>query len=104
MSRRPDIGAQVVRLIEQAAERARCPVATRAATTTAWSSATFSGARHALTLAAAGSPALDAWIGGLAEADFSLPRHLIADVVVGEVRRVPDHVEIELELLTVEEG
>lgn len=48
----------------------------------AWSSATFVGERHCLTLGLTGEPA--AWLADLSEAEFALRGHLVVDLhVVG---------------------
>ena len=104
MSRGPDAETLLRRVLEASAEAADCPVALVASDWTRWASATFTGARHLLTLAAPPSPALDAWIAGLPEAELRLRGHLVADLVVEHVRRTADTVTVSLEVLTVEEG
>lgn len=103
MSRGPDAEALLRRALEASAEAAGCPAALVASDWTRWASATFTGARHLLTLAAPPSAALDAWIAGLPDAELRLRRHLVADLVVDHVRRAGDRVTISLEVLTVEE-
>lgn len=44
-----------------------------------WASATFTGARHAATLAVTGDPAT--WLAALPDADLPLRGHLVADIV-----------------------
>lgn len=67
-----------------------------------WASATFSGARHQVSLAGTASAALDDWLAGLGDWDVPMPGHLVADVTVAAVRRTPERIEIDLEVLTVE--
>ncbi|MEP9361064.1 hypothetical protein [Sphingomonas sp. KR3-1] len=104
MSRGPDAETLLRRALEAGAEAAGCPVTLVQSDWTRWASATFTGARHLLSLAAPPSPALDAWIAGLPETELRLRGHLVADLVVEHVRRAEDRVTIALEVLTVEEG
>ena len=86
MSRGPDAATLLERALLADAARAGCPASVLAADWTRWSSATFTGARHVLTLAAAPGAALDAWAAGLPEAESALRGHLVADLlVVGNV-------------------
>ncbi|WP_137864976.1 MULTISPECIES: hypothetical protein [unclassified Sphingomonas] len=103
MSRGPDAGTLLRRAIEANAEAAGCPVVPVESDWTRWASATFTGARHLLALAAPPSPALDAWIAHLPEAELRLRGHLVADLVIEHVRRAADAVTVSLEVLTVEE-
>lgn len=103
MSRGPDAETLLRRALEASADAAGCPVTLVASDWTRWASATFTGARHLLTLAAPPSPALDAWIAGLPEAELRLRGQLVADLVVEHVRRSGDTVTLSLEVLTVEE-
>lgn len=103
MSRGPDAATLLVRALEAHAEAAGCPVTLAGSDWTRWASATFAGARHLLTLTAPPSPALDAWIAELADADLRLRGHLVADLVIEHVRQTADAVTISLEVLTVED-
>lgn len=103
MSRGPDAATLLVRILEAAARRAGCPARIIDSDWRRWASATFSGARHVVTLAATASPALDAWLATLAEAELPVKGHLLADLAVAECRRRGDEVEVRLEALTVEE-
>jgi len=103
MSRGPDAATLLTRGLLASAEAAGCPVAIPAADWTRWASVTFNGARHLLTLAAPASPALDAWLTGLPEAEFALRGHLVADVSVESVHREGNAATVLLEVLTVEE-
>jgi hypothetical protein len=103
MSRGPDVATQLQRELLGGAERAGCPVRVTASEWDRWASVTFTGARHLLTLEGAGSPALDAWLAGLPEAEFALRGNLVADLVVESVRREGGVVAFLLEVLTIEE-
>ena len=71
-----------------------------------WASITFAGERHALTLRIEGEgagAAADAFLDGLAEREFGLRGHILADVALSAERRESDAlVRLELEALTVE--
>jgi hypothetical protein len=103
MSRGPDAGTALVRAIEASAKRAGCTVRMKASDWTRWASATFTGARHELSLEADESGALDGWLAELPEAELPIRGHLVADVVVSSVRRAEGVATIRLEALTVEE-
>ncbi|ATY34529.1 hypothetical protein CVN68_09415 [Sphingomonas psychrotolerans] len=70
---------------------------------TRWASATFTGARHALTLTASPGPMLDHWLVGLSEVEFALRGYLVADIHVTRMRREGELVTVTIEALTVEE-
>lgn len=103
MSRGPDASTQFERALLASAIAAGCPVAIAEADLTRWASATFTGARHMLTLTGAASPALTRWTDALPEAEFALRGHLVADLNVEAVRRDGADLRIMLEVLTVEE-
>ncbi|TGX54101.1 hypothetical protein E5A73_08235 [Sphingomonas gei] len=103
MSRGPDAATQLERALVAAAAAAGCPIAITTSDWTRWASATFTGARHALTLRAGASPMLDYWLVGLDEAEFALRGYLVADITVIHVTRHGTTVTIALEALTVEE-
>lgn len=103
MSRGPDAATQLERALAVAAEAAGCPIAVAASDWTRWASATFSGARHALTLTAGASPMLDCWLVGLSEAEFALRGYLVADINVTRMTRDGSVVTVAIEALTVEE-
>ena len=103
MSRGPDAATLLERALLAAADAAGCPVAVVTSDWTRWASATFTGARHSLTLTAQPGPRLDQWLVGLSEAEFALRNYLLADLVVTRMSRDGDRVTIALEALTVEE-
>jgi len=103
MSRGPDAGTALIRAIEADAARARCDLRLVASDSTRWASATFTGARHHLSLEAPEGDALDGWLEALPEADLPIRGHLVADIVVLSVQRAGGNATIGLEALTVEE-
>lgn len=82
------------------------PVAFEALTSRPWASITFSGERHRLTLNLPGpgaEAAVDAFLDGLAERDFALRGHILADIeAVGVARDADGQLRLQLEALTVE--
>jgi len=98
-----DAGTQIERALVRSAADAGFVLTLVAAIATPWASVTFTGARHRLTLAAARSPALDTWLAGLAEAEFRLRGHLVADLIVKGATHTGQPGEIVLEALTVED-
>ena len=98
-----DVGNLLARSIEIGARGLHCAVRARPLHATRWASATFSGARHALRLDAAPVPAFFEWLTALPERDFAIRGHLVADIVTREVRQLPDAVEVDLEILTLED-
>jgi hypothetical protein len=72
-----------------------------------WASITFSGERHRLVLCIPGpgaAAAADAFLDGLAERDFALSGHVLADIVLAERCDEDEQVRLILEALTVEDG
>ncbi|MEP9402815.1 hypothetical protein [Sphingomonas sp. VNH70] len=98
MSRGPDAATLLERRLRIAAEAAGVAIAITVSDWTHWSSATFTGARHRLTLASADA-GFDAWLAGLGDADLPLRGHLVADIVVTARHAAAAEVEV----LTVEE-
>lgn len=103
MSRWPDVETQLERALVRGAAEAGVVLNVAAATATPWASVTFTGARHRLTMVAPGSSSLDCWLAGLAEAEFRLRGHLVADLVVATAIDSSGFAEITLEALTVED-
>ncbi len=102
MSRGPDADTLLVRAIERSADQAGYAVEVRS-DWKRWASATFTGARHIVSLNGRASPGLDAWLAGLPEAEFALRGHLVADLAVEQVRRDGEAVQVSLGVLTVEQ-
>lgn len=100
MSRGPDAATLLERALIASA---RFPLTVVDTVSTRWASATFVGARHALTLAGDWSECADRWLVNLPEAELPIPRHLVAEVVVK--RRLHDSTRFSatVEALTVEE-
>ena len=74
-----------------------------------WASVTFRGARHRIAFSLAGdgaAAAADAFVGRMAEVEFDLPGHVLADIALLAAERSPagDRAEVRLEALTVEDG
>lgn len=91
----------LMRAIDADARRAGCAVTLARAASTRWSSATFIGARHELTVEATDSPALDAWLDALPEAELPVRAQLVADLVVKGVTREAGVARVAIEALTV---
>jgi hypothetical protein len=73
----------------------------------AWASITFSGERHRLVLRLDGpeaAAAADAFLPGLAEREFTLRGHILADISLVAQERGADLVRLTLEALTIEES
>ena len=98
-----DAGTQLERALVRSAADAGIILTVVAAAATPWASVTFTGARHRFTLAAARSALLDRWLAALAEAEFRLRGHLVADLAVTGATHSGEPAEIVLEALTVED-
>jgi hypothetical protein len=73
----------------------------------AWASVTFSGERHRLSLCLPGpgaAAAADAFLEDLAERDFALSGHVLADIVLVDRCEEDEQVRLILEALTVAES
>ena len=73
-----------------------------------WASVTFSGARHRVVFSLEGAGAAraaDAFIAEMREAEFALPGHILADIVLTGEERSADgqRIQVRLEALTVED-
>ncbi|WP_374944872.1 hypothetical protein [Sphingomonas sp.] len=75
-------GTKLARALLATAAAAGCAVRIVSATERSWASATFVGARHALSVEGVDSAALDGWLSALHDADLVLPGHMVADVSV----------------------
>jgi hypothetical protein len=67
-----------------------------------WASATFSGARHELTLVVPESAAAVAWLAGLGDHAFTLDDHLVADIALVSREADGGTLRLHLEALTIE--
>jgi len=97
-----DAGSLLADALTQTALRSGCPATILGSRSEGWASATFAGARHAITLGADACPALDRWLATLPEAELPLRGHLVADLAVTARRQRQAAVEFDLEVLTVE--
>jgi len=75
-----------------------------------WASVTFAGTRHTIVLAFTGAEAIEAgetFLALVPEHEFAIPRQLVADATVVQVKHtaVPEErMECEIELLLLEDG
>lgn len=76
----------------------------RTAHSEAWASATFVGARHRFAFAPAEPCRADALAKAIGSAEFALPGHLVADIVVASRAVSRQGVALTIEALTVEDG
>ncbi|PZU10922.1 MAG: hypothetical protein DI605_04710 [Sphingomonas sp.] len=91
-------------LIAALAARAGPAAQVRALPSQSWASATFAGERHRLEIGLPDAGAADVFQAGLADAEFSLRGHLLADIAIAGRRAVPAGLLIEVEALTIEES
>ncbi|MED5545507.1 MAG: hypothetical protein VX309_07130 [Pseudomonadota bacterium] len=74
-----------------------------------WSSATFAGARHTVALTFQGSEAIEdgeQFIEALADHEFVIPGHLVADAALRETDHVngaPPRLSVEIEILLLDD-
>lgn len=102
--RGPDIGTLLIRAIRASAQAAACPVHVVAIEGRPWASATFTGMRHRLTLAAETVPHVRAWIDALPEAELRMRGHIVADLAVEDIATVGDALHVTLVALTLIEA
>lgn len=100
MSRGPDAHTLLLRALVADAATRGLAVDVPESDWLRWASATFTGARHSVTLSGKG---LDEWLARLPEHEFTLRGHLVADVTVTGVRHAEGMTVATLELLTLEE-
>ncbi|HWV12012.1 MAG TPA: hypothetical protein VN110_01850 [Sphingobium sp.] len=94
------------RLLSQLINRAGDPATIERATSRPWASALFQGRRHVITLRIAGPHAQERrarFATGLEDAEWTLPKHFVADITIDSVRSTPDQEWIELSALTIED-
>lgn len=99
-------GDPLPRLLTQLLERAGPGTIVLRATSRPWASALFQGRRHVITLALEGADAATRaarFADGIAEAEWMLNRHFVADLIIDEQRPMPDGLEMELSALTIED-
>ncbi|MEO5866798.1 MAG: hypothetical protein ABIS14_14700 [Sphingomonas sp.] len=102
MSHTTDHGTRLARAIAAHASKSGCPVIVANAEWRYWSSATFAGARHGMTLLAPCSAPLEKWMKALAEAEFDIPRTLVADLSISGIKRESGTITVQIEALTVD--
>ncbi|WP_206434920.1 hypothetical protein, partial [Sphingomonas koreensis] len=108
----PDAGALVSHALQSCARLSRplaisaaaagCVITLAASKTVPWASATFTGGRHVIYLAADAGEDLVRWAAGLPEAVLPLPGHMLADLVVSEFNTLSGRSHFSIEALTVE--
>jgi hypothetical protein len=100
-------GLELKRALRQSFIALGAPVIFGGMTSRPWASITFAGERHRLTLYVPGpgaQAAVDAFRDGLAEREFVLRGHVLADIEATKVARDADgQVCLSLEALTVED-
>ncbi|RSV37599.1 hypothetical protein CA232_06185 [Sphingomonas koreensis] len=90
------------RALERSASVDGCVITLAASKTVPWASATFTGGRHVIYLAADAGEDLVRWAAGLPEAVLPLPGHMLADLVVSEFNTLSGRSHFSIEALTVE--
>ena len=103
MSRAPDAATLLLRAIMASAHDANCAITIGDSDWTRWASATFSGARHAISIETNASPAFEAWMMALPDAELELRGHLVADLLIIAVHCVAQRITVQLKVLTVED-
>lgn len=96
------MGVLLARALAASAAAAGCDLAVIGASWKGWASATFTGARHMMTLAGTDSDEARAWLGRLADLELDVRGHLVADITVAAVARDDGRVTASVEALTVE--
>lgn len=103
----PTAGDELKRVLRVNFVKLGAAVAIESQASRSWASITFSGERHRLALCLPGpgaAAAADAFLDGLAERDFALRGHVLADIVLADRSDEDEQVRLVLEALTVEEG
>ena len=94
------------RLLTQIIARAGEPASIERATSRPWASALFQGRRHVIALQIAGPDAKERrarFATGLEDAEWTLPRHFVADITIDGSASEQDQERIELSALTIED-
>ncbi|MHA3841193.1 hypothetical protein ACX0GZ_08235 [Sphingomonas aestuarii] len=103
MSRGPDAATLLARALDLSARSAGLSLTLRHADWRRWASATFTGARHELTVELPDGDAAERWLAALSEAELPIRGHLVADAVVLRKHGEGDLLVVALEILTVED-
>ncbi len=99
--RGPDAGTLLIRALRGSAAAAGLAMHVESIACTPWASATFTGTRHRLTIAAVPVPGLRDWIDGLPEAEFAMRGHIVADLLVAGVETIGDREHVTVAVLTL---
>lgn len=94
------------RLLSQLVERAGQPSAIERAVSRPWASALFQGRRHIIRLRLSGADVAErrmAFAARLEEAEWTLPRHFVADICIDASGSDDDGQWLELSALTIED-
>lgn len=83
------------------AKRAGAPIMIASHAAREWRSATFNGQRHVVEASGARGDALDAWLSALAEAELSVPGHMVAELRIGARDHAGANARFRLEGVTV---
>ena len=92
------------RLLVQLAERAGSPSAVERAASRPWASALFEGRRHVIALRLTGADAAERrarFAEGLADAEWTLHGHFVADICIDESHSATGEEWLELSALTI---
>jgi hypothetical protein len=93
-------------LLEQLIKRAGAPTMIERAVSRPWASALFEGRRHVIALRLSGAKVATRFcdfVEDLGSAEWSLPGHFVADIIVDEVRDEGAEIWLELSALTIED-
>ena len=100
-------GAELKRALRINFVNLGAPVTFESLTSRPWASITFSGERHRLILSLPGpgaQAAVDAFLDGLEDREFTLRGHILADIEAAGIQRDADgQIRLTLEALTVED-
>lgn len=103
MSRGPDAATLLARALDRSAQGAGLSLTIRNADWRRWASATFTGARHELTVELPDGDGAERWLAALSEAELPIRGHLVADAVVLRSHGEGELLVAALEILTVED-
>lgn len=103
MSRGPDAATLLRRALDRSARGAGLSLTVRHADWRRWASATFTGARHELTVEMPDGDGAARWLAALPEADLPIRGHLVADAVVLRTHGEGEWRVAAIEILTVED-
>lgn len=78
----PDCAVLLARALRLTAAAAGCPVRVAANDGRDWSSATFTGMQHRITLIGEDTPRFDQWLSTLPEIDIPLTGHIVSDLTI----------------------